>query len=519
MKAAIYCRLSEEDKQKNNEEMDSCSIQNQKSMLLQYALQQGWEVFGIYSDDDYAGADRKRPEFNRLLRDAENRCFEVVLCKTQSRFTRELEMVEKYIHGLFPQWGIRFISIVDNADTDNKGNKKSRQINGLVNEWYLEDMSENIRSVLTSRRRCGLHIGAFALYGYKKDAENKGRLLIDEEAARIVREVFRLFSMGYGKSAIAEILNKMHIPAPAEYKRQQGLRYRQSHSEASKLWKYYTVAEMLRNEMYIGTMVQGKFGSVSYKSKENKPIPKDKWIRVENTHEAIIERELWDRVQTLLKERSRPFRLGERSVFAGKIICAGCGYAMISTRSRGEKYFKCPSRKLGEDICNGAFIKESELADIIMRKLHKLYKEYSKKDAAEEQRKYLQRLLDKQKEIYDRQTDYEQKAATFGDALKEIYLDKVRGIITDAEFGEFAAGFRSEKSQYIEKSISCQKEIEVIKQRIEAGDNRKELLEKYVGEEALTQEMVETLIKRIEVGKRNSRNSDYPVKIIWKFDD
>lgn len=167
-RVAIYCRLSEEDRNKQSETDDSNSIQNQKSMLLQYSLEHGWEVYNIYSDDDYTGSDRRRPEFNRLLEDAKNRKFDIVLCKTQSRFTRELELVEKYIHGLFPIWGIRFISIVDNADTANKGNKKSRQINGLVNEWYLEDMSENIKSVLTDRRKNGHHIGAFALYGYKK---------------------------------------------------------------------------------------------------------------------------------------------------------------------------------------------------------------------------------------------------------------------------------------------------------------------------------------------------------------
>ena len=169
MKVALYCRLSEEDRNKQFETDDSESIQNQKSMLTQYADSHGWEIYDIYSDDDYAGADRRRPEFNRLLNDAEAHKFDIILCKTQSRFTRELELVEKYIHGMFPMWGIRFVSIVDNADTAVKGNKKSRQINGLVNEWYLEDMSDNIRSVLTNRRMNGLHIGAFALYGYKKD--------------------------------------------------------------------------------------------------------------------------------------------------------------------------------------------------------------------------------------------------------------------------------------------------------------------------------------------------------------
>ena len=149
-KVAIYCRLSEEDKDKLNKDDDSNSIQNQKSMLLHYALSQKWEVYNIYSDDDYTGADRKRPEFNRLLKDAESGNFDIVLCKTQSRFTREMELVEKYINGLFPIWGIRFVGLVDNADTAIKGNKKARQINGLVNEWFLEDMSESIKSALTN---------------------------------------------------------------------------------------------------------------------------------------------------------------------------------------------------------------------------------------------------------------------------------------------------------------------------------------------------------------------------------
>ena len=130
-KVAIYCRLSEEDRNKQSETDDSNSIQNQKSMLLQYSLEQGWEVYNIYSDDDYTGADRRRPEFNKLLTDAQNHKFDIILCKTQSRFTRELELVEKYIHGLFPIWGIRFISIVDNADTANKGNKNQDRLTVL----------------------------------------------------------------------------------------------------------------------------------------------------------------------------------------------------------------------------------------------------------------------------------------------------------------------------------------------------------------------------------------------------
>ena len=295
-RVAIYCRLSEEDRNKQFETDDSQSIQNQKSLLLSYALEHGWEVYKIYSDDDYTGSDRKRPEFNHLLVDAQAHKFDIILCKTQSRFTRELELVEKYIHGLFPIWGIRFVSIVDNADTANKGNKKSRQINGLINEWYLEDMSENIKSVLINKRKQGCHIGAFALYGYKKDPNKKGHLIIDEEAAAVVQEVFTLFSRGYGKTAIARMLNDRGIPNPTEYKRLQGLRYKQPESANSTLWKYFAIADMLENEIYIGNMVQGKYGSISYKTKQNKPRPKSEWYIVEGTHEPIIDKELWNNV-------------------------------------------------------------------------------------------------------------------------------------------------------------------------------------------------------------------------------
>lgn len=318
MKVALYCRLSEEDRNKQFETDDSESIQNQKSMLTQYADTHGWEIYDIYSDDDYAGADRRRPEFNRLLNDAEAHKFDIVLCKTQSRFTRELELVEKYIHGLFPMWGIRFVSIVDNADTAVKGNKKSRQINGLVNEWYLEDMSENIKSVLTNRRMNGLHIGAFALYGYKKDPDQKGHLIIDEEAAAVVREVFTLFSQGYGKTAIARMLNDRGIPNPTEYKHLHGLRYQQPKRKNSTLWKYFAISDMLTNEIYIGNMVQGKYGSISYKTKINKPRPKEEWYIVRGTHEPIIDRELWDRVQAMIAQKAKPFSTGKIGLFRKK---------------------------------------------------------------------------------------------------------------------------------------------------------------------------------------------------------
>ncbi len=194
-------------------------------------------------------------------------------------------------------------------------------------------MSENIRSVLTNRRQNGFHIGAFALYGYKKDPDQKGHLLIDEEAAAVVREVFTLFSQGYGKTAIARMLNDRGIPNPTEYKRLHGLRYQQPKRKNSTLWKYFAISDMLTNEIYIGNMVQGKYGSVSYKTKQNKPRPQSEWYRVEGTHEAIIDRPLWNRVQSMVAERAKPFDCGTVGLFARKARCANCGYTMRSSKN------------------------------------------------------------------------------------------------------------------------------------------------------------------------------------------
>ena len=516
-KVAIYCRLSEEDKNKQNSSEDSASIQNQKAMLLQYALEHNWELYNIYSDDDYTGSDRRRPEFNRLLQDAEARKFDIILCKTQSRFTRELELVEKYIHGLFPIWGIRFVSIVDNADTDNKGNKKSRQINGLVNEWYLEDMSDNIRSVLKNRRENGFHIGAFALYGYKKDPNCKGHLIIDEEAAAVVREVFRLFAQGYGKTAIARILNDRGIPNPTEYKRLQGLRYKQPKSKTGALWKYFAISDMLTNEMYIGNMVQGKYGSVSYKTKQNKPRPKSEWYIVEGTHEAIIERELWDRVQVLLKQRSKPFAGGTIGLFARKALCLNCGYTMRSSKNRDKHYLLCSNRHVAKDACEGAFISVDKLEEIVLAEINSLAAEYLDKSELERNIKISVNLEEEKKRLLADLAIYEKKVAEFSKGIQALYMDKIKGVISEQDFAEMSKSFAAERGRLTEIINEKQKQLSEINETLNSDDIINNLIEKYSNFKQLNREIVEILIDRIYIGKRIPGTKDIPIEIHWNF--
>ncbi len=517
MKVAIYCRLSEEDKNKQSETDDSGSIQNQKSMLLHYAMEQGWELYNIYSDDDYAGADRRRPEFNRLLKDAEQHKFDIVLCKTQSRFTRELELVEKYIHGLFPIWGIRFISIVDNADTANKGNKKSRQINGLVNEWYLEDMSDNIRSVLTSRRVNGFHIGAFALYGYKKDPNQKGHLVIDEEAAAIVREVFSLFSQGYGKTAIARMLNDRGIPNPTEYKRLHGLRYRQPKTQSSTLWKYLAISDMLTNEMYIGNMVQGKYGSESYKTKQNKPRPKSEWYVVEGTHEPIIDRELWNRVQVLIAQKAKPFHIGTIGLFARKARCANCGYTMRSSKNKGRHYLQCPNRHIAKDACIGSFISVDRLEQLVTQELNHLIAQYLDIDELEKNIEFCDNFKEQKNRLLSDIAAYEKKAAEYSKGIRELYMDKVKNLISENDYVEMSKEFTTERNRLECAAANDKKQLSEIEKKIAADSDCHKLIEQYTSLKHLTREMVEILIDYIYVGKRIPGTKDVPIEIHWNF--
>lgn len=517
MKVAIYCRLSEEDKNKMSKYDDSESIQNQKSMLIAYAIQKEWEIYNIYSDDDYTGADRNRPAFNQLLEDASKHKFDIVLCKTQSRFTRELEIVEKYIHGLFPIWNIRFVSIVDNADTEVKGNKKARQINGLINEWYLEDMSDNIKSVLTNKRRNGSHIGAFALYGYQKDPNKKGHLIIDEEAAQVVREVFTLFSQGMGKSAIARYLNEKGIPNPTEYKRLKGLRYQPPKTKKATLWKYFSIADMLVNEIYIGNMVQGKYASISYKNKINKPVAREHWIRVEGTHEPIIERQLWDTVQQLIQQKTKPFSNGEIGIFARKAKCMYCGYVMRSSKSRDKRYLRCATKNVCKDACVGSFISVSILEDFVLKEIKKLTETYLNMDELEQNVVFDQRLDETIQSLMKQLKEYQEQMLSCSSGIKTLYLDKVKGIITEDDFIQLSADLHKDKNTYDKLIGDVSTQIEELKKRKTQDTNRRETLEQYVSLNHLTHDVVNQLIDYIMIGRRDPETGEIPIEISWKF--
>ena len=515
--AAIYARLSEEDRVKTNGEEGSRSIINQLMLLRQYAEQMGWDVYECYTDDDWAGADRNRPAFNRLLRDAEQGKFNIVLCKTQSRFTRELEMVEKYIHGLFPLWGIRFVGAVDHADTSVKGNKKSRQINGLVNEWYLEDMSENIKAVLNTRRQEGCYIGSTPLYGYRKDPERKGHLVVDPEAAGIVKLIFHSFANGMGKTAIARMLNERGIPNPTEYKRQKGIIKKAPKHKAGTLWKYFAIAGILGNEMYIGNLVQGKYGSISYKTKKNKPLPREQWIRVEHTHEPIIDKELWDTVQKMLRERAKPFSTGEIGLFAKKVRCKYCGYTMRSGKGRGRHYLNCSSRHVAKDACIGSFIYVDKLEQMVLEEMGKINLKFLDEKRLEDEVVIQEdpgEDIEKWKQQCIRQRQRREQIET---AIKNLYLDKVKGDIDGDQFQVLYHGLDSDREKAKVSLRQLEQKIEHVQSRSGVQRSKHDVIREYVNPSKLSRPMVEQLIDHIEVSRRDPETKRIKIEIHWNF--
>ncbi|WP_303805630.1 recombinase family protein [Ruminococcus flavefaciens] len=290
-KVAIYCRLSIEDKDKSDNDA-SASIQNQKAMLRDYCHERDWEIYDIYVDDGYSGIDRSRPEFNRMLRDCEKGNIDIVLCKDQSRFSRDTVVIEQLINDKFLEWGIRFIGVADNADTDSESYSTMRLFTSAYNEMYVKDISAKIRRTLVYKREQGQFIASFAPYGYQIDPEDKHHLVIDEETASVVRQIFDMYISGAGYRAIVLKLNSDGIVSPTEYKRLKGAKYVNLNADTSNargLWTQSTVARILANEMYTGTLVQGKSHHISYKNKKRKKVEQADWIRIPNTHEAKIQ--------------------------------------------------------------------------------------------------------------------------------------------------------------------------------------------------------------------------------------
>jgi len=522
LRVVIYLRLSNEDRDKLNKDDDSESIKNQRNMLLDYIEKNpGFVLIDEYCDEDLSGAGTYRPEFERLITDCENGKIDVVLCKSQSRFSRDMEVVEKYINNKFKEWNIRFIGLSDNADTENSGNKKSRQINGLVNEWYLEDVSDNIRSAFNSKMKQGQFISPFASFGYEVSKENNNKLVVDPIASEIVKEIYELYLKGLGFTGVAHYLNDKNIPCPSLYKYKKGIKLNviSNRPREEIKWTTNAVKTILTNELYLGHLIQGKRTTVSYKNHKVIKKPKDKWIRRENMHEAIIDKETFVKVQLAIKERTKPMK-STRVVhnFSGKVFCKECGHYMRKKNSSKHQYLVCSSNRDGYNNCeNKSAIRYDALEQLVLKHINKKIKKFYDLNILETEstKKEKNRFITKINLLTKQKNELVNQMSKTRNYLKNLYEDKVNKLITEEQFKELIKSYENDENKLKDRLTCIDKEIDYY--ILKESSNIKDLFDKYKQLEKLNRVIVDEFVDRIYIGKITKETKTRDIEIKWNF--
>lgn len=369
--AALYERLSRED----GDRLESDSIVNQQRLLEDYcARHPELHVAGHYSDDGCTGTNFDRPAFRRMLRDIEEGKVDCVIVKDLSRFGRDYIDMGHYLERYFPAHGVRFIAVNDGVDSEKGPYDMLLPLKNVFNTQYAKDISAKVRSSFSVKQRRGEFVGAFASYGYLKDPDARGHLMVDPVAASVVRQIFELAASGMGQVRIAITLNGEKIPCPSEYKRLMGEKYRNCNQlDSTRYWTYATIHRILRNEMYLGNMVQRRSIRPTMHGKA-KSLPPEQWAVVAGTHDAIVSQELWDTVQAQITKHTRvPDFEQNVGIFAGFLKCGDCGRAMVKTRRGGAIHYTCGSyRRYGAGICTKHYIPQADLERIILTDLNQV---------------------------------------------------------------------------------------------------------------------------------------------------
>ena len=500
--AAIYVRLSDEDMDKQGN-IDSRSITNQKEMLIDYCKERDWNVYDIYCDDGITGMERERPEFQRMLSDCESGKVDIVLCKDQSRFARDKILVTEYLQTKFMVWGIRFIGVADNVDSTSGYYLEQTDMNGMLNEWYVRSTSGKINAVFDSKRKQGKYFAPFAPYGYIKDPDDKNHLIPDENVRENVVRIFDAYNSGQSLRNIALMMNNEGIPSPTAYKKLNGSAFspKCDHSQ----WTTNAIRIILKNEVYIGNVVQGKTKKRSYRSKEITQVPPEEWVRVEGMHEPLITREAWDKAQVRRTSSTRVSRQNhELCPLTRKVICSVCGEKMrrrVSyNRKGGRMYYAmyCASCFNGRTDCtNNHSVSGKDLEKACLDAINDVIRSYCDKDEliiSDMQEKALKQLLSQKKQI---QKQYD-KIQT---RLDSLYTDKLDGIISADDYIRYKEKFSDDAKKYSDQLEMINKQITDAEERMKDGEYRKQLIEKYSDLTELNFGVAEDFIESIYVGE------------------
>ena len=499
-KTALYCRLNQDD----GLDGDSNSIQNQKSILQRFAEDHHFPSPCFYVDDGFSGGNFQRPAFQQMIADMENGEIGIIVTKDLSRLGRNQLHTGLYIEERFPMFGVRYIAINDNVDTENAESNDLMPFKNLFNEWFIRDTSRKIRAVQKSKAERGERLGTRAPYGYVKDLETK-KLVIDEEAAAVVKRIFALCAAGNGPSRIATSLTKEKVLTPTMY---AYIKYGMAHTgldtQRPYHWSGDTVADMLENEIYIGNTVNYRFSTKSYKDKRKMEHPREECLVFENTHPAIISKEVWDIVQRVRKNKRRPTKMNEQNKYSGLVVCADCGKAMVlhraHTMSADYNHFTCRTYKKDGEACTAHYIRECILDEIVLEDLRRVTAEA--REHPQEFAEYLnsKQSAELQKEIrkLEKEKSAMQKRKAELDAIfKKLYEESVLGRITAEQFQMLVASYTDEQAKLTESLPQRESEIQRLKETVSNTAAFLDKAKRYTDIQALTPELLRLFIQKI----------------------
>ena len=511
-KTALYCRLSQDD----GIEGDSNSIQNQKTILQKFAEDHHFPSPCFYVDDGFSGGNFQRPAFQQMISDMENGEIGIIVTKDLSRLGRNQLHTGLYIEERFPMFGVRYIAINDNVDTDSSESNDLMPFKNLFNEWFIRDTSRKIRAVLKAKAERGERLGTRAPYGYRKDPDTK-KLIVDEEAAAIVRRIFAMCAGGSGPSQIARILKKEQILTPTMYAYSKyGITHVGLDTQRPYHWSRDTVADMLENEIYLGNTVNMKYSTKSYKDKRRVEHSREECLVFENTHPALITREVWDVVQRVRKNKRRLTKMEEQNKYSGLVFCAGCGSNMVlhraHTMSASYNHFTCRTYKKDGEACTGHYIRECVLDEIVLEDLRRVTsaaREHPEKFAAyigSKQSAELQREIRRQeKEL----AAMRKRKAELDAIFKKLYEDSVLGSITTEQFQMLSGSYTEEQNRIIAGIPQKENEIQRLRETVNGTDSFLDKAKRYTDITELTPELLRLFIEKIVVHEKEVKWSKH----------
>ena len=502
---ALYCRLSRDDEN----EGDSNSIKNQKAILGKYASEKGFSNTQFYVDDGYSGTNFNRPDFIRLMDDVNVGLVSTIIVKDMSRLGRDYLKVGFYTEITFPEANVRFIAINDGVDSESAADNDFTPFRNIINEWYAKDTSKKIRAVFKANGNSGKHLCTLPPYGYKKDSEDKQHWIVDEEAAKVVREIYTLCIKGYGPTQIARILTERKIDTPVIYKRKHGLPVTSLLTEFPEIWCTEAVKKILENPSYLGHTVNFRTRKKSYKSKKKLENPSEEWVIFKNTHEAIINEDTYETVQRIRSVKRRPSAMGEMSVFSGLVYCADCGkkmYLCRCTTMMQKEYFNCATyRKKTRSLCSSHQITVEALEKIVLADLQRVFS--MAKDSEKDFLALLQANADKENKklllsMVQEKESAERRVQALDRIIRNLYEDKVNGTLSDDRFRKLSQEYEDEQVTLKEQIQELQAILTNVKEQSDNINRFMRTIRKYTEITELTPEIVREFIEKVIVHEK-----------------